>query len=175
MYPDQIKIGDVLWFAAGVEQGKDGIEVDLKAHPKIEEFFVRLSEGTAQDLTQIQGKSWFDPKNEGLKVYKIPNAQSADTEGYNFYYPGFGFNLAEEIGGPFMNNEASNLSCLRIVGISKGVRLGVKGIMSLNAQRSLVKSLTQNVRKFVRGHINTARVEFKLTGREVGVSYTKEW
>lgn len=172
---DQIRVGEATWFQVGISQGKNGIIVDLKAHPKVEDFFRGLSNDQTK-LVDSLNKSWFDVQEAGLKFYSFPNGLVQEGDGFSFQMPGYGFDLNAEIGPPY-SGEGSNISCLRLVGISnpEGVRLGVKGIMSLNVQRTLAKNLTHNVRKFVRGYINTARVEFKLTGREVGMAYTKEW
>lgn len=178
----EVKIGDAVWFGIGIEQAKKGLILDLKAHPKIEEYFQTIATGVLT-VESLSHKYWFTPKLEqtgqALEVYKMPGGQDNNiNDGFSFNYPGASLNLADELDMHNPNvGTYSNISFLRIVGISgeQGIQLGVSGIYSVNQQRTMAKNLTNAVRRFVRGYINTARIEFRLVGREVGVSYTKDW
>lgn len=154
------------WFRVLIDQGDNGLELELYAHPRVEQFFKILA-GTTKpvNIEGCGGKLWFSPEGKQLQIYNFPQVRDIRDAPYTYFYPGYGFNNTD-LG---LADYSTNLSFLRLIGISEpgGVKLGIKSVMSFPAREELKESLIMSVRKFIRENLSKTKLELIITQREI--------
>jgi len=143
-----------------IDQGKDAIVLWLRAHAIVEDFF--KGQSTKEDLVSAVGNGyWYKVGDPDGKIYRLAGPRGSYTgNGYTLDYPGY-FGTNEDLGLP---HNCVNLSFLRMKGISEpdGVKLGIKGVMSLSARRELRDSVKTAMGKFVRDYLIPVTLELEI-------------
>ena len=162
------------WFKLGLEQGKEGVEFDVWAHPRIEEYFKSVSQEKYDNLEGFGYRKWFSGHGDvefrknypQLKMSKLKDKFIYSMQGrmdYSFDYVGYPIN-SEEI-----PHNIANLAFLRIPGISEGegIKFQVEGVASNETLRQMKPRLGQAVRAFVMEYLVPVRFELEIIGREI--------
>lgn len=132
------------------EVGK--VYISLKIPQEIEDFFKDTSEGKTQT-----SEAWFK-KGVGIEFYKQPKElEQKLTEIDSYVYSDFGSGL--------MKNGKINVSILRSVGISKGIKIHSNGFSGLtNADlQSYVKRLGLYIKALWESNISTTKIKSVIT------------
>lgn len=160
-----------------LRRSAQGLLVNVKAHPRVEEFMARLSNGDQQAVTTV-GRHWLTEYTEADSKVKHVIRERPLTA-YVLYNPldqirmndGIWVNT-DRLGHPLLelsdrNNgmpeETLNLSFLRLVGISdpEGVSFLIRSVHSMSGLRKL-RDLVQNAQNiFYTDYIKT--IEYTVT------------
>jgi hypothetical protein len=97
---------------------KQGVSltVSVKAHPAVEEFMAGLLPEEPPTPANLYGRSWVPLDTRPLSFYALPLELTAGITAYSLDRP------CQQLLAP------SNLSFLRLVGITEGVSFGIKGV-----------------------------------------------
>lgn len=150
-----------VWFEIRVRHKAASVEVWLRAHPSIEEFFEGLSNGGTDSL-ESYGRFWSSPKPETpQRVYKM--GREVDG-GYNYALNNPSGMLESDRDG----NPAPNISFLRLVGIGtpEGVKFLINTPIHIAGLRALESKLANAVRLFANDYIVPVSIHLKLVGNE---------
>lgn len=133
------------------ESGK--VFVNLKIPEEVEQLFIDTSAGETQ-----QSNAWFDKNQKGIIFYKQPKElENKLCEIDEYVYSDFGSGL--------MKDNYINVSILRTVGVSKGIKLYSKGFSSLtNADlQNYVKKLGVYIKKLWESNISSTKIKSVIT------------
>lgn len=131
---------------------KEGLLVRVKTKLVVEEFMRGLGDGSS-DPVEVYDRYWL---GKNLRVYKLSRRIGGDL--YRVDAPGKG--LMEE--GASM----SNLSFLRLVGVSEGVEFVVKDVYSTELRRQIRDKVGESFRRLVEDYIKPVRVTLIVSGQE---------
>ena len=160
---DSVVKGGICWFELSIERGKGGLELFVRADPRIEEFMTSLS-GGKKDGIDLYGKSWFPVGGKEIQVYRLetelPNLEETPRN-YVLSHP------AEDL--EFPRNDQVNLSFLRFVGIGspEGIRFGITGPFSKEYVRKLSSTILTEVRNLVKEFIVPIHINLRISSQEV--------
>jgi hypothetical protein len=143
-------------------QGKKGLELGLRADPKVEAYFKEMAKDKAHNVDEIGNKAWYTLDDNNIEVWNFKNRSSAERA-YTINYPGYGFDLNSD---PGIGGNLINMSFLKIKGITEGVRIGVIGVMELQDRRELKEAIGLCMRMFVRDYLAPITLELKVVTRE---------
>ena len=162
------------WFKFGAVQGKEGIEIEVWAHPTIEGYFKSVSNDRFDDLNSVGYKKWWSGHGDAdarkafpqLKVARLKDNFVYSMEGrsdYSFQYVGYPLNSDELPQGQV------NLAFLRIPGISEdeGVKFTIEGVVSNQLIRDMKSRTGHAVRSFVKEYLVPVKFELEIIGREL--------
>ncbi len=141
-----------------LDQKKEGIELYAQAHPMVESFFKEMSVKEQEVSGQGNGL-WYNPTGGSLRLYSLSGQRGSFTNpNYTFEYPGYSL-TAEEVG---LNHTCVNLSFLRIKGITDGITLGIKTVMSLSGRREYRDMVHMGMKRFVRDFLVPVTLELEI-------------
>ena len=160
---DSVIKSGICWFELSIERGKGGLELFVRADPRIEEFMVSLSAGK-NDIIDIYGKSWFPIGERDIKVYRVETELSSLDDAPKRYLI---CRPAENL--EFPRNDQVNLSFLRFVGIGspEGVRFGIAGPFSKEYVRKLSSTILTEVRNLVKEFIVPININLRISSQEI--------
>ena len=149
------------WLAFSTKPSKYGLEVEVRAHEKVEQFMRGMGDGTTAHIT-LYGRDWVevDP------LYPLLIYNHDQLIHHNV---GASFTILEP-GRPLLNeDEVVNLSFLRIQGISGagGIRFGVKSVYGTPFRRQLRNRVGEEFRKLVLDHIKPVKITLIISSQEI--------
>lgn len=155
--------GGLHYCRIGIDNGRDGLEITVKAIPALEEFIRSLGDGSVNQI-ELYGKAWFSPKTgpasrrvDGpqLKAYKMSKILAG-----NYDLAGISKPLILEVGVP-------NISFLRLVGISEGlgVRFGEKKPYSKSEIISLKTKMAGAIMELIREYLVPVHIDLTISAQ----------
>lgn len=150
------------WIRINLNRRKNdcGIEMNIEAVPKVEEFMANLGSGQS-DPIEAYGRSWasFDPEHQ-IRVYRMFEPPDGRHVRYELDQPSSAFRNP--------TNGKINVSFLRMVGISDpdGVKFRVTTPISNGELEDLAKTLTFASRQFILDYMTPANVSLRIVGGE---------
>lgn len=158
---------DTTWVEISADRAPSGLELLVKADPRVEEFFKALSGGGTETL-DAYGRNWHAPLDvHGKPKYTIPLYSVNEVvrcNGYSFTslcLPIVDEKMTIKVGAP----PVINLSFLRFVGISQGsgVRFVIDGPISRpEINRLLNEPIKNAVTAFVRDYITPTHATLRV-------------
>ncbi len=169
------------WLVFSTFPSKEGLRVQVKAHPEVEDFFRTISQGQTQNVL-VHGNYWTPPNPEQpFLVYRMD--RDIEVPGYDLSSVGRSLGSGQppppapqiererQVGirppAPYGSSEwCVNLSFLRLVGISQGIEFGVRDVFSLDFRRKLKQAVGDAFRKFHRDHFKHVKVTLVMNSQE---------
>lgn len=149
---------DVCWLEIGMCRGKNGLEIVVKAEPRVEDIIKSMSIGGYDDL-EAYGTEWVSVGKDPVKVTQI--SKDVPSTDYTINTIGHGF-ISDKFG-------KVNLSFLRFKGISgpEGVRFCVSGPVSRQHARDIGSKVVQAARMFVRDYVVPFNIGLRISSTEL--------
>ena len=158
----EIGKGGACWIEISLHRGRDykGLEIFVKADPKIESFFAAQSQAPAIDIRSF-GENWSPIDPSPLLIYRIANDTIGDC--YRFDNVGAPFTL------PSARDPKANLSFLKFIGISSptGITFGVNNPSSKPFVKELANSISVASKAFLRDHIVPFHISLRVSSQEL--------
>ncbi len=167
--------GGVCWVEFSLGRGPKGLDVWVRTVPQIEEFMKTVSNGKTDSL-DAYGNEWYPISPTAISVYQMTKKLTGDTWTIgtvgeplvNITVPNNGRERGltlEADGGPKATKKV-NLSFLRMVGISEGVRFGVQGPFSKDFISQFGREIVQETKNLILQYIVPVRVNLRITQQD---------
>ena len=130
---------------------KGGVQITVKALPRVEEFMASLGGGEIVDVSSC-GRYWQPINGQPLNAYVIQSFMSKhqSDDGSSISFDRLGHPIVSIPEGGSEKYPIVNLSFLRLRGISEGngITFGIKGVYSMDELRSIRDKVNVAQRRF---------------------------
>ena len=155
---ESVMKGGIFYLDISIRRGPKGLELGVKADPKLETFIKSLGSGIKEQV-EAYGRSWYSlTPGKSLEVYPLENSLHADA---------YTLDAVTEL---FKSRDGrTNLSFLRIVGISEpeGIRFGMSGPFSKTYVREVLSDIGRETRNLIKDYVVPIHVNLRITSQEV--------
>ena len=143
------------WLQLSIVRTGKGVELEIKAHPLIEDYFKLLCADMTHPLEQ-HGKLLYSPSGEQLEVYRINYDTIQVHPGSSFYFSGI-----QEVLDVDRDMDGVNLSFLLLKGVSRegGIKVGIKTVKSFQALKTFKTRVGKGVKGFCREFLTAVRLK----------------
>lgn len=118
-----------------------GLRLYAKVHPSVEDLMRSWGTGSTESVSAY-GRYWSTPNGDNAQVYTMSAPQNTMV----FNQAGTPFRLGQ-VGHPLITEDGTlNLSFLRLVGISSGLKIDVRGVFSHPELLDIREKIKQGVR-----------------------------
>lgn len=151
--------GGECWLDLSIDRRSKGIELWVRADPRVEEFIKSLAEGeTTEDPIESFGKGWI-AVDKPLTVYRMN--REIDTTSYALNHV-CGTMTTVRGAGP-------NIAFLRIVGVGspEGIRFAVNGPISRDYIRSIKENILTATRQLFKDYVVPVHINLRVTSTEL--------
>lgn len=146
-----------------------GLTLNVKVHPRVEEFIRGLGTGTPEDAKRY-GRYWSSvDKDKVLTVYDLTQTLgSVPIGGGNYFRLDRIAQPLFESGEGNPNHGSVNLSFLRLVGASEGsgVSFRVNGVHTLDAIRQMRDKIGEAAQSFYINYLKPVNLDVQISTQE---------
>lgn len=157
---DTLKVvkSDVCWLEIGLCRGKLGLEIAVKAEPRVEDIIKSMAAGEGTDPLEAYGTEWVSAPGSEIHVYSF----TKDVTSMDYTIATIGHGFFDKLG-------KVNLAFLRFKGISKpeGIRFCVSGPVSRQHARDIGAKIVQASRIFVRDYVVPFNIGLRISSTEI--------
>lgn len=150
------------WLSFALETYKQGVLLEAKAHPAVEDLFQSASKGETAFVEAYGGRLWIPApgEQEPVKIYVPAAGWPTPPKGTTITSPGHLLNIEDEF---------INMSFLAVKGIGSpfGIKFLITSPMSPVLMRETKPKIASAMREFVRENLIHTRVSFVLSSQEV--------
>lgn len=150
--------GDVI--SIFMRRTKEGIQLDVRTTPEVEEFFQRWGGKRLEDARAIGGRLWRTEGNQPLMVWLTNGA--VNSRAYLLNAPGTPL-ISEDDG------ETPNISFLQIEGVSQGKTFVCDMVMSRQEMDRMRGRIANACAAFYNDYIKPANMQVVVSAKQVGV------
>lgn len=156
---EEVTKGGECWLQISIDRRSKGLEVYIKADPRVEEFMASVSNGKFESL-ESYSRNWCgkDPLNP-LKVYVLD--RELTSNGY----------LLNNVCGNLIDGRTSNvnLSFLQFVGISnpEGIRFMISGPFQDEYVKGLIPKILTATRTLLKTYIVPIHINLRISSQEI--------
>lgn len=136
---------------------KEGVQVDVRVSPEVEEFFRRWGGGRREDTRAVGGRYWKDNANQPLLFWVI--AGGVNQRGYMLNSPGSPL-ISEDDG------DTPNISFLQLEGASNGRSFTCDQVLSLKELERLRGKIGQACGTFYNDYIKPANMQVVISTKQ---------
>lgn len=135
---------------------KEGVRVDLKVEPEIEEFFKSWSGGSNSSVDNY-GRQWHSLNGSPIQVYDFED-RGMEQGRFSLWSPGRSLHLDGHV----------NVSFLRIVGASEGdgVSLIIEDLVSRTELENLAEKIKRGCAWFYMEYVKPVNYEITVEARQ---------
>jgi hypothetical protein len=159
------------WLEFSMWHGKEGLEMFVRAHPRVEEWARSLGDGTLEPV-ESYGRDWTPVKDQftgatrPLEVYMISGnwVPEAGTS-----YDILSVARPIELSNVAKKSYVTNLAFLRLKGISDptGLTFGVKTVINYPLMKQLKNRIGENFRQLCLDYIMPVRLVLTVSSQEI--------
>lgn len=147
------------WFLMELKWSREGLVASLLVDPKVEEFFVQISQNQQVPISTYGGKEWSNVGDSPLLSYAVSDEAFRDTNQFVLAYPSYSL-ISDRFPGKV------NLSFLHLVGASQGLKFIMKTPISGKAKLDLRMMVERGMAEFVRQYLTFGKMTFRVSSYE---------
>lgn len=171
---EEVVINGERWLYFSTFPGKKGLIVQVKVHPRIEEFMSSLGDGTTKNPVIYDNKWFSTTPGVDLEVYSAANPERLKGINFTINKPGSSLysetddNTPSGLSVVVLSGGIINLSFLRLKGISQesGLEFGVKDVWPLSFRRELKSKVGSAFRHIANEYIRPVRLTLEMRERK---------